>query len=536
MRYGKIVRNIPGQMVPEPGLVQNNAGGFVYAVDEWTRLDRFLILGSDAGTYYVGEQKATADNMGAVKVCLGLDPARTIGRIVEISKEGRAPKNDPAIFALAMAAASDREAVRRIAMSAIPEVCRTGTHIFTFADCVQSLRGWGRGLRRGVGAWYSDRPADRLAYQLVKYRQRGGWTHRDLLRLSHPKKGDEAHRAVIDWLCGRDASHDLLPPVITDFVDLQAEGMTPERAAEIIARGNVPWEALPTDLLKSPIIWQTLIRADSLPTGAMLRNLGRMTANGTFSGTEMVMESVCATLNSAEALTKARIHPVAVAIAKAVYTSGRGVRGSMTWTPEPKIMHALENAFLLSFKSIVPTNKRMMLALDVSGSMDGAVISGTPLTARDGAAIMAMATARSEPNYSMTAFSSGSHRGFNRVSGGITKLNVTQTMGIDHVIKLCSQLPFCGTDCALPMLKAMEWGEKYDAFVVYTDNETWAGHTKPAEALRQYRKKTGIPAKLVVVGMTSTGFSIADPSDAGMMDVVGFDAAAPAVISDFIGG
>jgi 60 kDa SS-A/Ro ribonucleoprotein len=52
--------------------------------------------------------------------------------------------------------------------------------------------------------------------------------------------------------------------------------------------------------------------------------------------------------------------------------------------------------------------------------------------------------------------------------------------------------------------------------------------------LRQYRERTGIAAKLVVVGMVSNGFSIADPNDAGMLDVVGFDAAAPAVIADFI--
>ena len=36
--------------------------------------------------------------------------------------------------------------------------------------------------------------------------------------------------------------------------------------------------------------------------------------------------------------------------------------------------------------------------------------------------------------------------------------------------------------------------------------------------------------------MTSTGFSIADPNDAGMLDIVGFDSAGPALISGFIGG
>ena len=73
-----------------------------------------------------------------------------------------------------------------------------------------------------------------------------------------------------------------------------------------------------------------------------------------------------------------------------------------------------------------------------------------------------------------------------------------------------------------------------DAFIVYTDNETWAGNIHPYQALEQYRREMGIPAKLVVVGMTATEFSIANPDDAGMLDVVGFDTAAPAVMADFI--
>ena len=43
----------------------------------------------------------------------------------------------------------------------------------------------------------------------------------------------------------------------------------------------------------------------------------------------------------------------------------------------------------------------------------------------------------------------------------------------------------------------------------------------------------GIGAKLVVIGMVSNGFTIADPNDAGMLDVVGFDTATPSVIADF---
>jgi 60 kDa SS-A/Ro ribonucleoprotein len=36
--------------------------------------------------------------------------------------------------------------------------------------------------------------------------------------------------------------------------------------------------------------------------------------------------------------------------------------------------------------------------------------------------------------------------------------------------------------------------------------------------------------------MTANDVSIADPKDAGMMDFVGFDSAAPQIMSDFIKG
>jgi 60 kDa SS-A/Ro ribonucleoprotein len=41
------------------------------------------------------------------------------------------------------------------------------------------------------------------------------------------------------------------------------------------------------------------------------------------------------------------------------------------------------------------------------------------------------------------------------------------------------------------------------------------------------------PARLIVVAMLANPFSIADPEDAGMLDVVGFDTATPAVMADF---
>ena len=53
------------------------------------------------------------------------------------------------------------------------------------------------------------------------------------------------------------------------------------------------------------------------------------------------------------------------------------------------------------------------------------------------------------------------------------------------------------------------------------------------DGLRDYRAASGIDARLVVVGMASTGFSIADPADAGMLDVVGFYPATPQLSAGF---
>jgi 60 kDa SS-A/Ro ribonucleoprotein len=86
------------------------------------------------------------------------------------------------------------------------------------------------------------------------------------------------------------------------------------------------------------------------------------------------------------------------------------------------------------------------------------------------------------------------------------------------------------------MLWAAQNKVAIDTFVVITDSETWAGNIKPTQALKQYREKMGIDARLAVLGVASTGFTIADPLDRGQLDFVGFDSNAPRVLADFSAG
>jgi 60 kDa SS-A/Ro ribonucleoprotein len=515
------------QSEPIPGTVPNSAGGYSFALDDWKRLDRFLVLGSEGGSYYASERKLTLENAEAVIRCIEADGQRVVRRIIEISEAGRAPKNDPAIFALALAITVGSPETRAAAAEALPQVCRIGTHLFHFAQYVDGMRGWGRGLRRAVARWYTDPKPEQIAQQAVKYQQRDGWSHRDLLRLAHPIAPSESHNLVFHWITkgwervGSEPHPDQAGRVIWAFE--RAKDADIKTLLTLIQDYKLPREAIPTEALTNPEVWQALL--PHMGMTALIRNLATMTKVGVLSdGNREIVRNVVRRLESENELKRARVHPVAVLAALFTYRQGRGVRGNSEWKPIPQIVDALDTAFYKSFGAVEPTGKRIVLALDVSGSMSMGNIAGVPnLSPREGSAAMALITAVTETDYNIVGFSTE-----------MIPLPISPRQRLDDAVKAVTGLPFGGTDCAQPMLWAMQNNVKADAFVVYTDSETWAGKIHPTQALQQYREKFGINAKLIVVGMLSNGFTIADPNDGGMLDVVGFDTATPNVISDFI--
>jgi 60 kDa SS-A/Ro ribonucleoprotein len=429
-----------------------------------------------------------------------------------------------------------------VALESLPRVARTGTHLFHFMQYVDGMRGWGRGLRSSVAAWYANKSAEDLVYQSIKYRQRDGWTHRDALRLAHPVARTPRENDVYHWITrgwpeiGPEPHPDPVLRVIWAFEKLQA-ATSEDEVLKLLAEYRLPWETVPSQWLASPKVWEALL--PNLPMTATLRNLGRMSANGLLVHRSYAVNTIVERLTSAEALKAARIHPLSILTALKTYEQGHGDKGKLSWEPVRQVVDALDKAFYLSFGNVEPMGKRIMLALDVSGSMQGSHIAGMNLTAREGAAAMALVTANVEPDYVVTIFSSAGtnfHTTGNKRYGavdGLSTFHISPRQRLDDVIRKTSNLAFGGTDCALPMLYALQAKMDIDMFIIYTDSETWAGSIHPSQALQRYRQETGIPARLVVVGMTSNGFTIADPNDPGMMDVVGFDPATPQAIAEF---
>lgn len=518
------LNNIPQTEPLNERQSRNNAGGYSFVISKWSRLTRFLILGTEGGTYYQGEKTLTIENAKNLVACIQEDGARVVNEILDVSINGRAYKNDPALFALAVACAKGNEEAKKLAHGAVVKVCRTGTHLFTFCEYLKNLTGWGRSLKRNVAAFYTSRSDKDLFYQLIKYRQRNGWSHRDVIKLSHPALTG-SKKELAKFALGKDLKiNDFSHEGIKTFLTLNSlEGKEQEALAlKAIAELDFPWEALPTELLKNATIWKALLPDMGLI--ALVRNLGKLSSLEILTEFSQEEKLVLKKLTSEVEIKKSRIHPMQVLLGMKTYAQGRGVKGSMSWNVNSRITEALDELFEKSFTNVEATGQDLFLALDVSGSMDDKIMN-TSLSCREAAAAMAMIFSRSEKNVII--------KGFCRE---LKDLGITRKDTILAAAKKAYDSAFGSTNCSAPIEYAIKHNIKVDCFMVFTDNETYDGDIHPSEALKKYRKQVNPKAKMIVFGMTATDFSIADPEDKGMLDVVGFDASVPNLVKAFLKG
>ena len=287
-------------------------------------------------------------------------------------------------------------------------------------------------------------------------------------------------------------------------------------------------EHLPTELLNTPQIWNTLLSGMGMT--ALVRNLGKLSQVGVASSRS---QDIIRMLGDPKSVKESRIHPLQVLVGMKTYSQGKGDLGSMTWPVNSYITTALSTTFRQAFGNITPTGKRFMIGLDVSGSMSMGMCAGAKnITPREGSVAMAMMTlhAEGEQNVHIYGFSHIFYNFNGKIRPGMT---------IQDAIK-ATDVPFGSTDCALPMTEALKMytrsGVMIDVFCVYTDSETYAPTVHPQVALEEYRRVTGIDAKLIVVGMMANQLTIADPKDKNTLNLAGFDTSTPELISMFVRG
>jgi 60 kDa SS-A/Ro ribonucleoprotein len=323
----------------------------------------------------------------------------------------------------------------------------------------------------------------------------------------------------------------------TDLYVLQTTELNEQDKVGLVSRGNLQREHIPTEWLQNDKVYEAL--AKNMPLTATIRNLVAMSMRGLLTEDSDLTKIICEKLENEEALKKARIHPIQILLAMKHYETGSAAQGLgpkrrvNNWVPSHRILLALNSALNKSFGCIEPTGRKIVVGVDFSGSMTFKNVNGyLNLNARNASLAMAMAHVNSEPDLMLLAFSDGSHGPLKK---GYWPLEIRKGMSLDQVIKYADSQDNGGTDGSKPIMWALENKIRdIDAFVLYTDNETWSGQQHVVEALSSYRHYYNKNCKLIVAGTTATASSIRNQNDVLSLDCAGFDANLPQAINSFI--
>lgn len=531
-----------------PGTVDNLAGGYSYATNIWEHLERVLLLGTATGTMYQSAMSLTLDANETIADCTRKDAKRTARTVANMWKDRRLPNQSYALYTLAYVVAKASEpSDRRYAMGKLAEAIAsvgTASHLYEFCYYAEQLRGWGSILSDGIAKIINAWSDNKLALQFVKYGGRtfGGNTFRliDLMRLSHVKP-DNVHRGVlyadIASLNGSRRASAFLgenrlafrgfdagePSARTMIYGADAiKLMKPDEEDKVcwlVDECDLPWEAVPSEL-RSHNVWDCLI--NKMPMTAMLRQLSSWEARLHFNDPAFA-KKVVDRMTDDTFIAYQRPHPLAVLKAMTIYESGHGELGNLRWTPRMNIMNALGYIFDKSFAHIERMDRRLCIAVDVSGSMEAASVYLSRISAYKAAASMCRALLCASPDSLVVGFDTRTH-----------VADITRDMSTTSIIRhFQMNMPHGGTDCSSPINYCTSMRERVDAFVIMTDSHYWDGE-QPDGAMWRYHNSVNNKAKLVTVAMSSNQFKLSDAP--WSLCAVGMDPAIAPVIASFVSG
>ena len=516
----------------------------MFPIDEWSRLLRFLIIGTEGGTYYVDEERIQTENLLNTAECLHEDGPRVVEITAQVAESRRAYKTTHALWVLALAMRSKNLETRRAAATNFLRVVRTGADLLNFAAIYlhggtgkearrhgEKLGGTGRLWRAAIRKFFFQDP-ERVAYQIAKYRERSGVSMADLLRLSHPKfgKDDQDRHAIARWILGK--MGDLPPEAWEQASRVQRQLLAYEAAKQasegelirLIEEHGLTWEMIPSEK-RTPRVWRALL--PRMPAWAFVRNLGYLTSIGVLDDPEAREIA----LRKIQDLPRSPVHPLRIMLAALSYESGKGRRRE--WSPIREIVRGLNWAYRERLGRSQPIGKPFLLALDISGSMWGGETQAGVLPIHAAAAFGLYVLWR-EPEAEVIGVDTSIHplRGAGLLGRSM------EDMTIHKFVDLLEKVGRGGTDLSLPFKHALDRVARGDppphAIVTFTDSETWAGHEHPFQVLRQLRSRTNVPVRAVNVAATATGYSLLEPDDPLAFQVVGFDAAVVDMVSEVI--
>lgn len=510
-------------------MVQGRSGGWLFKADAWQQLRRCLLMGTASGSYYAGKQVLTQEFAEVLQEAVAADPDR-VAQDIAYASDGHALNNSAPLLALVFLSLGQSPAAKQAFQAVFPQVVRTGSHFYEWLGYSKSLRGFGKSVRLAGQQWLSNPDVTALAYQLLKYQQRQGFAHRDVLRLFHVKPPTPDHDRLFDWVCNgwKTLPPEPPSPALAQIWWYEWLKRHPEGTCRAITQGRLTHEMVAPIGDMTPEAWALLLQ--DMPIGALLRNLGSLTQLGVLtqvhrkkgkkSKKNHLVQHVAQVLGDRQRLHRGRVHPIEILKALKVYRSGGTLGQSRkTWTPLPEVVEILETALDRSFEALPATGQNFLHAVDVSGSMGYYTVGSMALTCCEIATTMALASAKAEKNTTIRGFATS-----------FRDLGITRQDSFASAMQKAIDNNFGGTDAAVAYEWATQRKQWVDCFCFWTDCESWAGRQHPSQALAEYRRKVNPQAKAVYITLVPHGFSLVDPKDPASWDIAGFDPSTPRLL------
>ncbi|XP_068197023.1 RNA-binding protein RO60 isoform X2 [Antennarius striatus] len=450
----------PSATVMSNHTLNATGGAGQWDVSDKAKLCRFLCYGSEGDAYTAKDEgRISTKNAGALLSLLQEGRgAEVVEEIKRFAQDGRAVSPSPALFALALCSQHSEVKTRQAAFKALKDVCRDPAHLFSFIQNKKQLKEgmkcgiWGRALRKAVSDWYVEQDAMTLAAAVTRCKQREGWSHQDLLRLSHTKPANEATALVCKYIMKgwkevqaayseKENSEEVIKVLsYLEVVEKVKHSCDETEVVNLIEEHKLEKEQLLTDHLKSKQVWRALLK--EMPLHSVLRFLGKMTANKIIEPGSPVTQAVCERIQCEATLRKAKIHPFSLLLSSENYKRGHGYQGKTKWEADSSILKAIDSAFYKSFTNVEAVGKRFVVAADVSTSLSS-IVPGTSISTAVAAAAVTMIFARTEADVDVLAYS----------EGALVPCSLSADMTLAQVTAELVKIPGGTTDCTLPIRK-----------------------------------------------------------------------------------
>lgn len=489
----------------------NDAGGRAYSMSTKQALAQMAMTGTFHGTFYASAET----QLDRVQSLLPKVGPEFLAKLAVASRKQGYMKDMPAFIMTYLAMNHRDERGKNLLKAIFPMIVDNGKMLRNVITFVRSgvfgnKRTFPQPLRRELAKWFNRSPE-----AIFRATVGNDPSMRDILRMLHVRPVSPAHEALFAYIVGK-APKGSLPEIVQKFEAFKKDPVN----AEI---PKVDFRMLTgTEIPDS--VWVQIARDAKWMMTRM--NINTFKRHGVFEDSKMV-SLIANRLKDPDQIRQARAFPYQLL---AAYCA---VDGSDT---PRKIIDALHDAMEIATDNVPEIAGDIVVAVDTSGSMHGAAVTGNRGSATssvrcvDVAALFASAILRKNRAAKILPFD--------------TEIRHCKVEPRDTVMtnaKRLAELGGGGTNCSLPLAKLNHDKSKVDAVIYVSDYESWVD----SDSSYYYRGVTGMVeewaklkrrcknAKLVCIDLTPRCNSQVK-SRKDILQVGGFSDQVFNVVADFL--